>query len=60
MNNDIRLTKEALESEIKHLRSQIIRTEYDAEHLNQELQDMHLRLENLEVDWEALDMEEGC
>lgn len=57
MNDYIRLTKETLESEIQQLKSQIIRTEYDAEHLNQELQDMHLRLENLQIDWEAFDME---
>lgn len=43
-------TTKELESQIAFLKSVIIQTEYKAEHMNQELQDLHLRLENLQID----------
>lgn len=52
------MTKQQLLSRMDSLRSNIIRTEYEAEHLNQELQDMHLEYEDLQVDLSALENDE--
>lgn len=48
-----------LASLVAHLKSEIIRLEFIAERHNQELQDLHLRLESAEID-ASTEENEGC
>ena len=54
-------TKIELQSQIEFLKSTIIRLEYSAEHMNQELEDLHRRLEDSEIDLATMEGEtSGC
>lgn len=53
------MTKQQLLSRMDVLKADIIRTEYEAEHLNQELQDMHLEYEDLQIDLADLENEDN-
>lgn len=53
------MNKQQLLSKIEVLKATIIRAEYEAEHLNQELQDLHLELEDLQIDLYDLENDEA-
>lgn len=55
----MKLTTKELESQINYIRSCIIQMEYEAEHLNQELHDLHLELENLQIDLSTREEEDS-
>jgi hypothetical protein len=43
------ISKQELESQAVWLKSEIIRREYSVEHANQELEDLHRRLEEIQI-----------